>query len=65
MNQRRSILPDVGLYPKMPFKNAGTLIEPAMSEPIPITEAPAPSNAPFNKNLLKHFSFLLERVVTF
>jgi len=41
-------LPDVGLCPKMPLKKAGTLIEPAKSEPIPITEPPAPSNAPLN-----------------
>lgn len=47
-------LPDVGLCPKTPVKKAGILIEPAKSEPIPITEAPAPSNAPLNKNLFKH-----------
>jgi len=48
------------LCPKTPFKKAGTLIEPAMSEPIPITEAPAPSNAPLNKNLFKYFFFLFK-----
>jgi len=53
-------LPDVGLCPKMPFKKAGSLIEPAMSEPIPITEAPAPSNAPSNENLFKYFFFLFK-----
>jgi len=54
-------LPDVGLCPKMPLKKAGTLIEPAKSEPIPITEPPAPSNAPLNKKFLfKIFFFLLD-----
>lgn len=47
-------LPDVGLNPKMPLRKAGILIEPAKSEPSPITEPPAPSNAPLNRNLFKH-----------
>lgn len=56
-------LPGEGLWPKTPFKKAGTLIEPPMSEPIPIMEAPAPSNAPLNKNLCKHsFPLYSERV---
>lgn len=49
-------LPGVGFSPKMPLKKAGILMEPAKSEPSPITEAPAPSNAPLNKNLFKHSS---------
>ena len=54
-------LPGVGLCPKTPFKKAGILIEPARSEPIPITEPPAPSNAPLNKNsfILNIFFFSL------
>jgi len=38
----------------MPLKRAGILIEPPKSEPIPITEAPAPSNAPLNENIFKY-----------
>lgn len=42
----------VGLCPKMPLYSDGMRIDPAISEPIPITEAPAPSKAPLNNHTL-------------
>ena len=36
----------VGLWPKTPLKNAGSRIEPPMSEPSPIGAKPEPTEAP-------------------
>ena len=38
--------PGDGLCPKTPLKNAGTRIEPPMSEPSPTGEPPEPTAAP-------------------
>ena len=38
--------PGDGLWPKTPLKNAGSRIEPAMSEPRPTGEPPEPTAAP-------------------
>ena len=38
--------PGDGLWPKTPLKNAGTRIEPAMSEPRPTGDPPEPTAAP-------------------
>ncbi len=38
--------PGDGLCPKTPLKNAGTRIEPAMSDPSPTGEPPEPTAAP-------------------
>lgn len=37
----------VGLWPKIPLNIAGNLIDPAISDPIPIKEAPDPNRAPY------------------
>ena len=36
----------VGLCPKTPLNIAGSLTDPAISDPIPNTDAPAPNKAP-------------------
>jgi hypothetical protein len=38
-------LPVVGLWPKIPLKKAGILIDPPMSDPIPIGDPPALNKA--------------------
>lgn len=40
--------PGVGLWPYTPQKKAGRRPDPATSEARPITDAPAPSKAPYN-----------------
>lgn len=37
----------MGLWPKIPQKRDGILMEPAISEPSPMSDAPAPSNAAY------------------
>lgn len=39
----------VGLCPHIPLNMAGTRIEPAISDPMPNSEAPAPINAPYKR----------------
>lgn len=52
--------PPVGLWPKIPLNNAGTRIDPAISEPIPNNEAPLPISAPLGINKLKTYIFVYE-----
>lgn len=44
--KENNYLPGVGLCPKIPLNIAGTLIDPAISDPIPNRDAPAPIKAP-------------------
>lgn len=58
--------PAVGLWPKIPLNIAGTRIDPAMSEPTPNNDAPAPISAPFKVKLIQFnifFFFIFYKII--